>query len=42
MERESKLFEIVFALCPASRLASLLNGWKKQSDQNRNDGDNNQ
>jgi hypothetical protein len=39
---ESDLLQIVFALCPSSSLASLLNGWQKQCDQDRDDRDHHQ
>ena len=37
VHRKPNLFEVVFALSSPAGLASLLNGWKQQSDQDRDD-----
>ena len=40
--RQSKLFQVVLALRPASRLTRLLDGWQQQSNQHRDDRDDDQ
>jgi len=40
MQRQAELLQIIFALCSSCRLACLLDGWKQQRDQNRDDRDN--
>ncbi len=42
VQGQSDLLEVVFALRPASRLASRLHGWHKQRDENGDDGDDHQ
>ena len=39
---QSDLLEVVFALRSASSFTSLLHGWQKQRDQNRDDGNDHQ
>jgi hypothetical protein len=42
VERETELFQVVFALNATSRLAGLLYRRKQQGDQNRNNRNDNQ
>ena len=42
VQREPQLLEIIGTLHATGRLASCLDGWKKQSDENADDGDHHQ